>query len=579
MPERPLQHRDPDKKDDETLRKEARAHFASEPALQLVAELIARLRELDLPWWTPVRLRERWGAVERMRWFRERADLRQRITSALTGLAPKAARRKAPDFQGALVDSVIDDGDVTVRVFEEQFQPFELAVYGPAGAYWNFFRESMPWEQDSQVHHDLLAWLLKSLLSDRSSFDGIGRAPILTPWDVRTAIDGRVWHTRMPLEIRVAIDEARLQQERDRPGVPFHAEGDLSIAVPEIIASSIPLRDLIPVLNVAQKSMRFEAPRGAPKIEAGPPEPPHRAPEIVSPQAPAGPMGGPPSGLAGAPPPVMAAAPITSPPPPISSGPPTLAGGPPTVGGNPFLEGGRGGAPSASTPPPAGGPPQAPQAAFEAPSGRPPAGPPFEAGPGPEARGGPPVSGPVAKQGGGPAQPMMNPGSVPPPGMVAAGPPGPAGHGPPPGSGGPMLPPGFANITPPGGPSPSSPGSSGPPGFGPAAPPPGGSAKPGHDTVTPPPLVESARVGPQASPETKQGGPGPGAPTERPGASAPARAPSGGSSGLLALLNSIDAEDEMEMTNPYNVPSPEEIAAESARLPPPEAGSSKRRKA
>jgi hypothetical protein len=44
--------------------------------------------------------------------------------------------------------------------------------------------------------------------------------------------------------------------------------------------------------------------------------------------------------------------------------------------------------------------------------------------------------------------------------------------------------------------------------------------------------------------------------------------PQGGASGLLAVLNSFDPEDEMEMTNPYHSPSPEEIAAESARLPP-----------
>ena len=73
MAERSLQHRDPDSKDDETLRREARVHLASEPALQLVAELIARLRELDLPWWTPVKLRDQFGAVERMGWFRERS--------------------------------------------------------------------------------------------------------------------------------------------------------------------------------------------------------------------------------------------------------------------------------------------------------------------------------------------------------------------------------------------------------------------------------------------------------------------------------------------------------------------------
>ncbi|WP_437679899.1 hypothetical protein [Sorangium sp. So ce131] len=268
MAERSLQHREPDSKDDETLRREARVHLASEPALQLVAELIARLRELDLPWWTPVKLRERWGAVERMGWFRERSDIRQQITTSLTGLSPRAARRKTPDFQGALIDSVIDEGDITPRAFEAAFDPRDLAVYGPAGAYWHFFRESMPWDQDTPGHQEIVAWLLKALLADRSPFEGIGRTPILTPWDVRTAIDGRLWQTRIPLEIRVAIDNARLKQERERPGVPFHADGELAIAGPDIIAANIPPREILPVVQLAQKAMRFDPPRAAQKAEA-----------------------------------------------------------------------------------------------------------------------------------------------------------------------------------------------------------------------------------------------------------------------------------------------------------------------
>ncbi|AUX21377.1 hypothetical protein SOCEGT47_018590 [Sorangium cellulosum] len=268
MVERSLQHRDPDSKDDETLRREARVHLASEPALQLVAELVARLRELDLPWWTPVKLRERWGAIERMGWFRERSDIRQQITTSLTGLSPRAARRKTPDFQGALIDSVIDEGDITPRAFEVAYDPRDLAVYGPAAAYWQFFCESMPWDEDTPQHQEIVAWLLKALLADRSPFEGIGRKPILTPWDVRTAIDGRLWQTRIPLEVRVAIDSARLKQERERPGVPFHAAAELAIAGPDVIAANIPPREILPVVQLAQAAMRFDPPRAAQKADA-----------------------------------------------------------------------------------------------------------------------------------------------------------------------------------------------------------------------------------------------------------------------------------------------------------------------
>ncbi|MCK6590702.1 MAG: hypothetical protein L6Q76_24335, partial [Polyangiaceae bacterium] len=206
----------------------------------------------------------------------------QNITTELTGLAPKAAKRKAPEFQAALIDSVLEEGDISVRSFEEAYEPMELVIYGPSGAFWHAFRESMPWEQDTPVHQELLAWLLKALLTDRSSFPGLGRVPILTPWEVRTAINGKVWHTRIPLDVRVAIDDARFKQEKDKGGLPFHAEHDLGIAVPEIIAGNVPLRELIPVLIVAERSMGFEAPKAA---GAGVPEVKGEAPAAEAPAA------------------------------------------------------------------------------------------------------------------------------------------------------------------------------------------------------------------------------------------------------------------------------------------------------
>ncbi|MFO0761165.1 MAG: hypothetical protein U0359_32100 [Byssovorax sp.] len=282
QPVKPLEHVDPDKKSDEALRSEARSHLGATPSLQLVAELYTKLRTLDLPWWKPEMLRERWPAIERMRWLKARPDLRQKVTSALTGLQPRAARKKAPDFQGALIDAVIDEGDVSARAFEESFDPTDLVVYGPVEAFWSGFIEKMPWKQDTAVHQELVAWLFDALLSDHSAIDGMRRKPILTAWEARTAIDGRVWHTRMPLEIRVAIDEARFRKERERPGEPFHAASDLSIAVAQTIASSIPLRDLLPVFVAAEKIMGFGKPAPAPE-----PKKSDAAPEVAAPKPPA----------------------------------------------------------------------------------------------------------------------------------------------------------------------------------------------------------------------------------------------------------------------------------------------------
>jgi len=285
MPEtpRPLEHQDAEKKTDEALKQEAKGHLGDSPPLQIVAELLGKLRALDLPWWTPGVLRARWSATDRMRWYRARADLRQEITTQLSGLAPRAARKKTPEFQGALIDSAIDESDVTVRAFEDAFEPADLVVYGPADDFWHAFVERMPWGDDTPVHQELCAWLLDALLADQSSIDGLSRKPILTAWDARTAIDGRVWHTRMPLEIRVAIDEARLNKERHRPEEPFHAESDLSIAVSATIAASIPLKDLAPVFITAQRQMGFGGPRPRKAAEATRPNPAPSSPGAAPP--------------------------------------------------------------------------------------------------------------------------------------------------------------------------------------------------------------------------------------------------------------------------------------------------------
>src|SRR5262249_1451561 len=98
-----LRHPEMPKADDADLALESRSHVANTPALQLIAELILKLRAARFPWWTPDVLRDTWDATQRMVWFRQRPDIRQRITHGLTGLAPKAARNKQPDFQAALI--------------------------------------------------------------------------------------------------------------------------------------------------------------------------------------------------------------------------------------------------------------------------------------------------------------------------------------------------------------------------------------------------------------------------------------------------------------------------------------------
>lgn len=270
-----LTHGDPSRSD-EKLAQEAHGYLAKSPSLQLVAELLTRLRDMTFPWWTPQQLRDAHPAIERMHWYAERPDLRQRITTELTGLAPKAARNKAPDFQAALIDSVIDDGDITPGMFDMAFEPADIAVYGPAAELWKLFRRRMPWDDDSTAHQDLIGWLLGALLSDKSSLDGAPRTPVLSALAVRTAIDGRVWHSRIPLDVRVAIDNARFAQLREKAEA-FTASQDLAIATPALIAASIPLKELSGVFDVAGVALGFETPPVAP--------PPSLRPSVSPPPA------------------------------------------------------------------------------------------------------------------------------------------------------------------------------------------------------------------------------------------------------------------------------------------------------
>jgi hypothetical protein len=251
-----LRHVDFAGKTDDKLREEARAHLARSPQLQVVAEILGRLRTLALPWWSAERLRSAFPIATRVQWFVERPDLRQALTYRLTGFAPRAARARTPASQAELIDAVLDSGDVDCATVEAAFDPRDVAVYGPVGAYWKKFRESMPWDSDTRPHQQLVAWMLRTMTADRSE-DGTPRKPVLSAWDVRTSIDTKTWQTRIPLEVRVAIDEARLQSEKKNPREPFLARHEFETATPDIIAAHVPLRELQRVFIHAEKALGF----------------------------------------------------------------------------------------------------------------------------------------------------------------------------------------------------------------------------------------------------------------------------------------------------------------------------------
>jgi hypothetical protein len=266
---KPLQHPDATHSDDETLERDARTHLSKQPHLQVMAELTAKLRASNFAWWSATFTRSQWRALPRMQWLAERPDIRQRITSALTGLPRKASRSKTPEFQASLIDAVLDHGDISGIEFEEAFTPQELVTYGPTSDMWGQFRQRMPWGDDSEAHQKFMGWLLRVLLSERSALEpDMLRKPVLTAWEVRTAIDPQVWQERIPLELRAAIDEARLKREKARPREPYCARHELQIATPELIAQNIPLADLLPVLHLAEQAM-FALPEQAIPNESG----------------------------------------------------------------------------------------------------------------------------------------------------------------------------------------------------------------------------------------------------------------------------------------------------------------------
>lgn len=281
----PLRHDPGVSRTDADLAKEAAAHFAQSPALQVVAELLAELRTRRLPWWTASSVRGLWTATDRMGWFDRRPDLRQQITSSLTGLVPRTARNKAPEFQGELIDAAIEDGDINVDQFDTAFDPRDLVVYGPAAEFWSELRNNLPWHDPSPAHQDLVVLIFKLLLTDKSAYDGVTRKPILSVLDLRSAIPNVVWQTHMPLEIRAAVDDARLRQER--AGKQFVAVNEMAIATPKIICASIPLDELLCVLDAAERAMGLgdsasaSVPTVAPTLAPAPTVAPTPAPTPV----------------------------------------------------------------------------------------------------------------------------------------------------------------------------------------------------------------------------------------------------------------------------------------------------------
>jgi hypothetical protein len=251
---------------DEELAKEAADYLAKSAPLQAMAQFLGRQREIllhtvspeaaqEIDWLTLDEVRKTFPATTRMQALVSRPDIRQHITTELTGLRPKAARGKDPEFQAKLIDSAIDDGDIGLPEFESAFDPKDLVVYMDVSSFWkHFMNESLARiiEENTSREKEFFAFILNVFLQNRNSLK-----PILTHLDVRSAIPGDTWQNRIPLEKRVAVDTARLEQERKSASRPFTAKQELEIVSLQVIVDSLDLTDMVPILQAAGSTMGF----------------------------------------------------------------------------------------------------------------------------------------------------------------------------------------------------------------------------------------------------------------------------------------------------------------------------------
>jgi len=266
----PLIHKNSESSDQE-LSKEASAYYSQHTPLQAQAELWIKILELiktpdangkidTLPWWNLQYTRNTFTVKQRMQALNQRPDIRQQVTTQLTGMKQKAARAMPADLQATLIDSAIDQGDISLLELEEAFDAQTWAVYIFQNTFWNALANDgliKIVEANTEREKQFIAYALDVFLKTRGSFGGQQLKPVLTHLDVRLAIDPEIWIKRIPMTKRIEVDRARLDQERKNPRIPFTAQRELQIVGLDTIVQSIDLSDLVPVIRAAGESMGF----------------------------------------------------------------------------------------------------------------------------------------------------------------------------------------------------------------------------------------------------------------------------------------------------------------------------------
>ncbi len=108
-----------DTDDPPRLETAAAAHLSADAEAQIVALLFTWVRTDQPAWLPPEAERALWPTEERIGWLEGRPDVRARIVHHLTDVSEGAASRLAPEVQIALIDAVVDEGDVSVARWAE----------------------------------------------------------------------------------------------------------------------------------------------------------------------------------------------------------------------------------------------------------------------------------------------------------------------------------------------------------------------------------------------------------------------------------------------------------------------------
>ncbi|MBU1032590.1 hypothetical protein KJ937_01520, partial [Patescibacteria group bacterium] len=84
-----MKHDDAENKHDEELVREATEFFVASPTLMFMESLLTKLRQGGFSWWNPLDTLANHSVENRMCALSQRPDLRQKITTELTGLKPR----------------------------------------------------------------------------------------------------------------------------------------------------------------------------------------------------------------------------------------------------------------------------------------------------------------------------------------------------------------------------------------------------------------------------------------------------------------------------------------------------------